>query len=106
MGVTQLNLSKQAAEKHIRALASDTKNVFIIPHAKQRQGQRHITRLQIIECLRKGRITEGPYRELKTGNWRMRIEYFTSGQNIITVAELQTNENNEKILVITTFFGS
>ena len=101
--IIQPELTPHAALKTIKDLAKNTDNVFLIPHAKQSMKKRQITLSQIIECLLKGTITEGPYHEIGADNWRVRMEYFSSGQCIKVIAELITNDNNEKIIVITTF---
>lgn len=89
--------------KTIKNLAANSANIFLIDHAKKSMKKRHITLNQVIQCLLKGKITEGPYRDIGSGNWRVRMEYYSAGQCIKVVAELMTNDKNEKIIVITTF---
>jgi hypothetical protein len=101
--VVSIDLTKGMAQKIIRELSQDSANVFLIDHAKKSMKKRYITLTQIIQCLSKGNITEGPYQDIGSGNWRVRMEYYTAGQCIKVVAELMTNDNNEKIIVITTF---
>jgi len=103
--IATMNLTAPAALKQVKTIAENSANVFILPHAKQRQGERGITLAQILECLRKGKITEGPLRDIKTGNWRVKMERFCSGQCVIVVAEIFTNEKHEKLLVVTTYLG-
>lgn len=103
--IIPIDLTTSAALRQIRELVKDSANIFLIPHARQSMKKRHITLAQVIDCLRKGSITEGPYRDIGSGNWRIRMEYYTSGQYLTVVAEIFTNNNNEKILVITTFMG-
>ncbi|SJM94978.1 DUF4258 domain-containing protein [Crenothrix polyspora] len=101
--VVNFDLTAPAALKIIRHLAQESELVFLLTHVKKRMKQRHITIGQILRCLLKGEITEGPYREISTGNWRMRLELKESGQLVTVVAELYTAENGEKIIIITTF---
>ncbi len=101
--ILSIDMSANTALKIIKGLAIDSANVFLIDHAKKSMKKRHITLSQIIQCLLKGAITEGPYRDIGSGNWRVRMEHYSSGQCIKVVAELMTNSNNEKIIVITTF---
>jgi hypothetical protein len=89
----------------INDLAVNSENVFLIDHTKKSMKKRHITRAQIDQCLQKGKITEGPYRDIGSGNWRVKMEHYSSGQCVRVVAELCTNDQGEKIIIIiiTTF---
>ena len=101
--IISFDLSISMASKIIKDLAQDSSNIFLIDHAKNSMKKRHITLIQIIQCLVNGSITEEPYRDIGSGNWRVRMQHFSSGQCFRVVAELMTNDNNEKIIVITTF---
>lgn len=101
--VIPLELTAQHAQRLIKSLARDSANVYFTEHAKKRMKQRHITNAQVLKCLSKGRITEGPYRDINSGNWRTRLEYHYAGNDIVSVAELFTTTNGEKILIITVF---
>lgn len=103
--VIPFDLTPAVALKNIKRLAADSSNIFILEHAQKRMKKRHITLEQVIDCLRKGRIIEGPYREIGAHNWRVKLEHYVAGQHINVVAELFINNNNEKVLVITAFFG-
>jgi hypothetical protein len=101
--IVSIDMSISMASKIIKLLSKDSANIFLIDHAKKSMKKRHITLAQIIQCLLNGSITEGPYREIGSGNWRVRMEHYSAGQCIKVVAELMTNDKNEKIIVITTF---
>lgn len=101
--IIRLDLTGPTALAIIRKLAADSANVFLLDHCKSSMKKRHITRVQINQCLLKGRITEGPYRDIGSGNWRTRMEHFSDGQCIRVIAELFMNDLGEKILIITTF---
>jgi hypothetical protein len=101
--IVSFDLTAPAALKAIRRLAQDSSAVFLLAHVKKRMKQRHITIGQILKCLLKGSITEGPYREISTGNWRVRLELKDAGQLVAVVAELYTSDSGEKIIIITTF---
>lgn len=64
--------------------------------------QRMISRTQVIQCLAKGSITEGPARGTK-GNWEMRVEVYSAGQPVTVVAALDNDEIGNQIIVITAF---
>lgn len=101
--IIRLDLTAPTALTIIRKLAANSGNVFLIQHAKKSMKKRHITRAQIDQCLLKGQITEGPYRDVGSGNWRVRMEHYVYGQCVRVIAELFTNDLGEKILIITTF---
>jgi hypothetical protein len=101
--IIRLDLTAPKALAIIRKLAVDSANVFLLDHCKSSMKKRHITRVQIDQCLIKGRITEGPYRDIGSGNWRAKMEHFSDGQCIKVIAELFTDDLGEKILIITTF---
>lgn len=62
--------------------------VIPTPHAKDRMKLRGITRRQIIRCLQKGRVSEGPAQET-TGYIRASLEIVDSGEIIRVVAEIR-----------------
>lgn len=101
--VIRFEMTPQVATKTIRRLAEKSENIFVIDHAKKRMKIRHITNDQVFDCLKKGNLIEGPYRDIGTGNWRMKLEYTSAGQDIRVVAELFTREDGEKIIIITVF---
>lgn len=101
--IVPLNLTAPKALVIIKELAVNSENVFLVDHAKKSMKKRHITRAQIDQCLLKGKITEGPYRDIGSGNWRVKMEHYSSGQCVRVVAELFTNDLGEKIIIITTF---
>lgn len=103
--IIHLDLTAPGALAIIKELAVNSENIFLIDHAKKSMKKRHITRAQIDQCLMKGKITEGPYRDVGSGNWRVRMEHYSYGQCVRVVAELFTNDQGKKtiIIIITTF---
>ncbi len=83
----------------IRRLAQDSKNVIVITHAKQRQGERNISRRQIMTCLQKGAISEGPFLNMH-GNWQVNVQRLAAGEQITCVVAI---EHEQKLIVITAF---
>lgn len=61
-------LSSHDARKIVQAMAHDTRQVFIVKHARERQRTRRISIRQVMMCLQKGSVTEGPYINLH-GKW-------------------------------------
>ncbi len=93
------HLSVHDALRLVKALAQDSKNVFVVAHAKQAQSKRKISRRQIMTCLQKGRVTEGPFRNIH-GNWQVNVSRFAAGEEITCVVAI---ELDRQLIVITVF---
>ena len=101
--VLKLDLTKAAAEKLLRELALDSSKVVFSKHANGRGNQRKISHLQILECLRKGRIFEGPAKAIK-GNWELKVTYLSAGEPINVVAALDWQSGlGNYVIVVTTY---
>lgn len=95
--IKPFRLGADAALKRIRELASDSRNVFITRHAIQRMVEREITRTQVIECLLRGVIGEGPALD-PYGSWKCTLRRVAAGQELEVVVALQGN-----LIVITVY---
>ena len=100
--VTELKLTPQSAGSVIRTIAKESGRVFFSHHAEERMEQRGITRLQVLKCLRSGRVTEEPSKNLDN-NCVVRMEGLSAGQTVEVVAELLHDNKGNQILVITTY---
>jgi Domain of unknown function (DUF4258) len=69
----RLRMTKPEALRVVRDAARDSARVFLTPHAEQRIYQRKITRTQVLDCLRKGSIIEGPAPTIN-GEWECTVE--------------------------------
>ena len=87
------------ALKLIREAAADSGRVYFTVHAEQRMRQRRTTRPQVIECLLKGRLTEGPAPDLH-GNWTCRVERRVAGDAVGVAVAI---ERETSLIVITVF---
>lgn len=95
-------LSGADALKHIRALMkADSRCVKFWPHAKRRGKQRSITQRQMLTCLDKGTVTEGPYLN-EHGHWKLNISRQAAGQEITCVVIIIWSES---VIVQTAFPG-
>jgi Domain of unknown function (DUF4258) len=93
-------MSRDAALRIIRERAADSANVVLLSHAKAQMKKRRINAKQIISCLQKGVIREGPALDDK-GYWRCRVARLAAGEEIVVIVSfLQPQEN---ILVISAF---
>lgn len=93
------HLTVHDAKELIRRLAQDSKNVVVIGHGKKRQRERDITRRQIMTCLQKGAISEGPSRNIK-GNWQVNITRLAAGEEITCVVAIE----GQRLLIVLTAF--
>ena len=73
------DLGSDDALRIIKALATDSKNILVVEHAKLRQRQRHITRPQIERCIQKGVITEGPFLNAH-GHWQVNLTRYAADE--------------------------
>jgi hypothetical protein len=66
-------LTRADALRLVRALAADSANVGLTKHCREESmPDRGITMRQVLDCLRKGVIIEGPMIDVY-GNWKMDI---------------------------------
>lgn len=99
--VIPLKLTAQHALKLTREYAADSANVVVVSHAKKRQQTRNVSFKQIVDCLLKGTITEGPY-QTAGGNWRCNVSRHAAGERLTCVVEFDLPQ---RLLVITVFEG-
>lgn len=81
-------LSAHEARAIVRRLAQDSKKVFVAPHAKKRQSDFGISRRQIMTCLAKGAITEGPFVN-KYGNWQVNVSRLAAGEQVTCAVAIE-----------------
>ncbi|MGD0961056.1 MAG: DUF4258 domain-containing protein [Methylomonas sp.] len=97
-----LKMTDNDALSILRDCATDDKRVYFSKHAEQRMVERNITRLQILKCLTKGRITESPYRDVK-GDFRLTIEHYTAGNVVSVAVAIKFNDNRVYTVIVTVF---
>ena len=71
--IAKMDLTAKTATQMVRTLAADSSQVFFTKHAEDRMKARKVTRMQVLRCLTKGLIVEGPAKSVK-GNWEFRLE--------------------------------
>jgi hypothetical protein len=81
-------LSAHEARAIVRRVAQASRNVFVSPHAKKRQEKYGISRRQIMICLEKGVITEGPFVN-KYGNWQVNVSRLAAGEQITCTVAIE-----------------
>jgi hypothetical protein len=100
--VEHIALNPATATPLIMEVAETSENVKFTRHAEEKMIKRGITRLQVLRCLKKGHITEGPAPDIK-GGWTFRMETLSAGDPITVIGSLYIEENGNKIVVITSY---
>jgi hypothetical protein len=98
--VVQFKVTERKALDFVRACAADSSKVFVDPHALKRMKQRKLTYEQVIRCLLKGIVTEGPYQHNRSGKWRLNLTRVVAGDHVTVVAEMDFTSD---VLVVTVF---
>ena len=83
----------------VREIASRKKGVAIVSHARTRLEQCGITRRQVMICLQRGSITEGPFLN-NHGNWQVNVSRLAAGEQITCVVAI---EWDRRLIVISAF---
>jgi hypothetical protein len=94
-----MRLTAPVALRIIREAAKDSGYVVFLGHAERQMKKRRITRPQVLACLSRGVITEGPYLDAK-GCWRCRMERTAAGDNVAVAVAI----DDEKRLIVVTVF--
>jgi len=79
--VLNFRLTDTAAKRLLAEVADSSANVIFTRHALERMRQRNITPAQVINCLKKGTITESPCLD-HHGFWKLTLERYVSSENI------------------------
>ena len=92
-------LSKQQALAVIREFAKNSRDVFPVGHARQRLNQHKFSRRQMMICLQKGVITEGPALNSR-GHWQVNVTLLAAGEEMTCVVVIEWDQQ----LVVRTVF--
>jgi len=99
-------MNPATAKARVAEAIKNSRNIVVVPHALAQMEQRKIDHLDIYRCLRDGAIVEGPYiHDIKSGNYRFRVEANVVGEIIAVVAELAECDDGF-VIVVTTFKGN
>lgn len=87
----------------IRKLAADSANVYFVGHASSRMEERGIVQTQVIECLQRGTVVEGPvWDSYQQSGWKVTMDLFCAGKSLGVAAKL-VEKGDSHIIVITAF---
>ena len=101
MGTVQpIRLSDAGFIKKLRAIAKDSHRVVLTKHAKQRMGQRRINMHQVLDCLRKGRISEPAHLTIQ-GDWKATLEHQCAGDMVRVAVAIEKQEDGDLAVVVT-----
>ena len=75
--------------------------MFFTHHAETRMRQRNVSRPQVLSCLIKGRVAEGPSFGIK-GNWEVAFERCVSGDDLRVVVALEREATSSTHLLVIT----
>ena len=99
--LVQIVLKPADALRIVRRLAQDSNAVFITDHASKRMVKRKVSRVQVIDCLLKGAITEGPALDIK-GSWVFTISRAVCGESINAVVALDMDADKSEFVIVVT----
>lgn len=74
-------LSAERALRIIRSLATDSSNLVLVRHARQRQRERHVSLRQIQLCCLRGSLVEGPFMNAH-GHWQVSLFRHAAGEHM------------------------
>ncbi|NDU91171.1 MAG: DUF4258 domain-containing protein [Ferrovum sp.] len=98
--VQPLRLSDPAFIKRVREIAADSNRVFLTGHAKGRMRKRKVTRMQVIECLRKGAISEPAHLNIY-GDWQATLTHQNAGDQVKVAVSIERQEDGDLAVVVT-----
>jgi len=105
--VLEMDLTPDLARRLLKEIAgADDGRVYFADHAEEKMTQRRITRMQVIRCLKSGRIAEGPYWDHEYDDWKVNMEVMSAGNVIGVVAALDFDDNDKRnvSIVVTAFY--
>ena len=101
--VIKLQLTSRKALEIIRDIANNATHCVVpTAHATKRMKERKIFRRDLLQCLRHGKIIEGPARAAN-GNWEFKMCSLEAGERINIAAALDYDRRGNYIIIITTY---
>lgn len=100
--IRALELTGTRALQIVREAAKDSSRVYLTEHAQQRMNKRKITLVQVLRCLRAGRISEGPARDNTKGGWKCTIDHYSAGDSVGVAVAIESIQATG-VTVITVF---
>jgi hypothetical protein len=79
--IVPIRLSRTKALARLRAIAIEPFNIEFTRHAEARMAERGITDDQVLQCLRRGRLNEGPFVD-EHSMWKFGVELYIAGDHL------------------------
>lgn len=95
-------LSAHQARDIVRSCCDEPGRLVFTDHARQRMRQRGIGAQQVVRCLRKGRLVEGPARSPK-GDWKCTFSHIAAGERIEVAVAIDLYEQPVVTVIVTTY---
>lgn len=86
-------------QMHIRDKSVNSANVLILIHASAQMTQRKVSRMEVLECLRKGFLKRKPEIDVDHGSLRCRMEHYIAGRNCMAIVAL--SDESADLIVVT-----
>lgn len=102
--IDQIPLSPASAVRIVRRLATNAENVYFVRHAEVRMQQRRISQAQVMACLLRGSIHEGPALDIH-GCWRFTMHRSVAGDMLNVTASLTWDAQSATHVLVITVFG-
>lgn len=100
MATSIKKMSRAQIERHIRAIAADTSNVFLTVHARNdSMRKRKVNADEVFHCLQTGRVLIPPEEDMKTGHLICRMECYGASRNLAVCVAL--DDNDPTLIVVT-----
>lgn len=99
--VVALKGSRQWFQRTVRHLASDSGNVIVADHARERMALRDIALDEVLRVLRRGKCDEDP-QPGHGSDWRARVVGKATGREIVVVAAVSAQR---KLVVVTVWLA-
>jgi len=97
---TPLVLNDVSMLRMVRQIAQNSENIYLTQHARQRMGERGITRAQVEYCLRNGSMDEAAHQNIK-GHWQCRMQCVHAGDWVRVAVVLEQDDTDQWIVVLT-----
>lgn len=81
--------SQRQLEKHIQTSATNSSNVILTKHARQRMQERHINDPMVMDVLRFGRLALPPEPDMKHPGLLCRMQRLVAGANVAVVVYVE-----------------
>ena len=97
--LSKFQLTRPKALALVRELAKDSGNVVFVSHASKRMKLRRISPKEVISCLLRGVIVEGPALGIK-GDWELAMERMGAGRKLHVAVAI---DMPKRLIVITVY---